>query len=239
MNVAFAWRWLPESRVLASADSPARKPSVWREAWGIVVRPNGAVPRLVWIYAVGMLAFSAFTSVLSLYLGARFGFTEKTIGYVFLYVGLLSLVMRSLCLGPVVDRLGETWAMRIGTVSMILGLAAYPFAANLWVLAAIMPFVPIGTALLFPSTTALMSRESPRAELGVTMGIAQTYGGIARMIAPVIATFAYQHLGHAMPFSVAAVLVALVSILAFRIPGRLRCPVPDNPQAGSRIQEDV
>jgi multidrug resistance protein len=229
INVVFAWRWLPESRVLPKpGEARPRGASVWREAWGIVMRPNGAVPRLIWIYAVGMLAFSAFTSVLSLYLGATFGFTAKTIGYVFLYVGLLSLVMRSLCLGPIVDRLGETWAMRIGTLSLIFGLAAYPFAANLWVLAAIMPFVPIGTALLFPSTTALMSRESPKSELGVTMGIAQTYGGIARMAAPVIATASYQHLGHTMPFNVAAVLVALVSLLAFRIPGRLRCPVPDN-----------
>ncbi len=231
INVGFAWRWLPESRVLPPAGAaPGRGArSVWHAACDIVVRPRGAVPRLIWIYAVGMLAFSAFTSVLSLYLGAEFGFTEKTIGYVFLYVGLLSLVMRSLCLGPIVDRFGETWAMRLGTLSLVVGLVAYPFAHSLWLLLALMPFVPIGTALLFPSTTALLSRESAGTELGATMGIAQTYGGIARMAAPVIATFAYQYFGHSMPFNLAAALVALVSILAFRIPGKLRCPVPYNP----------
>ncbi len=228
VNVGFAWRWLPESRVsVPGVGGPARGArSVWKAAWGILVRPAGAVPRLIWIYAVGMLAFSGFTSVLSLYLGAEFGFTENTIGYVFLYVGLLSLVMRSLCLGPIVDRFGETWAMRLGTLSLVAGLAAYPFAGSLWLLAAIMPFMSVGTALLFPSTTALMSRESDKASLGETMGIAQTYGGVARMAAPVMATLAYQHLGRAMPFYAAAVLVALVSVLAFRIPGRLRCPVP-------------
>jgi MFS transporter, DHA1 family, tetracycline resistance protein len=99
----------------------------------------------------------------------------------------------------------------------MLGFFAYPAAINLWTLAAIMPLVPIGTALLFPATTALMSRASGKETLGLTMGIAQTYAGIARMLAPVIATFLYQRFGHSMPFYVAGGIVAVVSILAFRI----------------------
>ena len=111
--------------------------------------------------------------------------------------------------------IGEAWAMRLGTISLMLGFFAYPAANDLWALGAIIPLVPVGTALLFPSTTALMSRASNPAELGVTMGIAQTYGGIARMVAPVISTFAYQHFGHTMPFYLAGATVALVGILAF------------------------
>jgi MFS family permease len=218
INVAFAWKWLPESKALDPVSpTKARKRPVWSAAAGILRRPHGMVPRLIWIYAVGMLAFSGLTSILSLYLGAQFGFTEKSIGYVFLYIGLLSLVMRSLCLGPIVDWVGETWAMRIGTLTLVFGLAAYAAVGNRWTLAAVMPFVPIGTALLFPSTTALMSRASDKAELGVIMGIAQTYAGIARMIAPLIATFTFQHFGHAVPFYAAAATVALVGVLAFQI----------------------
>jgi multidrug resistance protein len=219
INVVYAWRWLPESKRRGGIE-PARTPddqAAWRAAWGIVRRPGEVVPRLIWIYAVGMLSFSALTSVLALFLGARFGFTEKTIGYVFLYLGLLSMAMRSLFLGPIVDRIGERWAMRIGTVALMLGFFAYPAAINLWALAAIAPLVPIGTALLFPATTALMSRASGKEALGLTMGVAQTYAGIARMIAPVVATYFYQRFGHDMPFFVAGGVVAIVSILAFRI----------------------
>ena len=45
--------------------------------------------------AAAMLANAAMTSVLALYLGAEFGVTESTIGYVFLYVGIFSVAMRS------------------------------------------------------------------------------------------------------------------------------------------------
>jgi len=218
INVLFAWKWLPESRKTAGPNpTPGGQRSVWGAALRMLHRPNETVPRLIWIYVAGMLAFSALTSVLALYLGAEFGFTEKTIGYVFLYVGLLSLAMRSVCLGPIVSRVGETWAMRLGTIFLVIGFIAYPAARNLWVLAAIIPFVPVGTALLFPSTTALMSRASAKEELGTTMGIAQAYAGIARMLAPVFATFAYQHFSHPMPFYFAAIVVALVGVLAFRL----------------------
>ena len=131
--------------------------------------------RLVWIYGIGMVAFSAMTSVLALYLGAKFGLTEKTIGWIFAYVGALSLVMRSLLLGPIVDRLGESWTMRSGALLLATGLLLYPIPQSLWPLAAVIPLVPIGTALLFPATTSLMSRYSDPSELGTTMGVAQTF----------------------------------------------------------------
>jgi MFS family permease len=214
-NVVFAWRYLPESR-RAGEHASTRKP-VWHAAWQILRRPGTTVARLVWIYAVGMLAFTCLTSVLPLFLGAEYGVTEKTIGYFFLYVGALSLVMRSVFLGPIVDRVGEKWAMRAGGASLVIGLLLYPAVSSLWALALIIPFVPIGTALLFPSTTALMSRAADKSELGTVMGSAQTFAGLARVVAPILATRAFQDYGHAWPFYMAAATVALVSILAFRL----------------------
>jgi MFS family permease len=164
-----------------------------------------------------MLAFSSMTSVMALYLGAEFGIDEKTIGYIFLYVGVLSFVMRSLLLGPIVDRIGETWAMRIGTVLLVLGLALYPLPRSLWTLAIVIPLVPIGTALLFPATTSLRSRASDARELGTTMGVAQTFAGLARVLAPILATIAFQRLGHGWPFYVAAGYVTLVGLMAFQV----------------------
>jgi len=225
-NVLFAWKYLPESR-RPGEHPPARKP-VWHAAWQIFRRPGTTVARLVWIYAVGMLAFTCLTSVLPLFLSAEYGVTEKTIGYFFLYVGALSLVMRSIFLGPIVDRIGEAWAMRIGGACLVVGLLLYPAASSLWQLALIIPFVPIGTALLFPATTALMSRAAPKAELGTVMGSAQTFAGLARVAAPILATRAFQDWGHEWPFYMAAGTVALVSILAFRLG-----PVAEHTPAGA------
>ena len=217
INVIFAWRWLPESRKETTATVTKVRRPVWYPAWMALRHPTSAIGRLLWIYGVGMIAFSSMTSIMALYLGAEFAIDEKTIGYVFLYVGVLSFVMRSVLLGPIVDRIGETWAMRIGTLLLVLGLALYPLPRDLWTLALVIPLVPIGTALLFPATTSLMSRYSEPGELGTTMGVAQTFAGLARVVAPILATILFQRLGHGWPFYAAAIFVAMVGIMAFQV----------------------
>lgn len=216
INILFAWRWLPESKPAHDGAERPRRP-VWHHAWVAVRHPGSGLSRLLWIYGIGMLAFSAMTSVLALYLGAEFGLDERTIGPIFTYIGVLSFVIRSTLLGPIVARLGELWTMRLGAIALAVGLWLYPVPESLWVFAAVIPLVPIGTALLFPSTTSLMSRQSDPRELGTTMGVAQTFAGLARVAAPLLATAAFQRIGHGAPFYLAGACVAIVGVLAFRI----------------------
>jgi MFS family permease len=221
-NAFFAWKWLPESKQ-PHVHGTIRKP-VWQGIWSVLRNPTGGVQRLTLIYAVAMLAFSCLTSVLALYLSAEFGITERTIGFVFLYIGIFSVLMRSALIGPIVDRIGEPWSIRAGAATLIVGLIAYPLAPNLWSLAFIVPLVPIGTSLLFPATTAMMSRYSAKTELGTTMGIAQTFAGVSRVVAPVLSTTLFQRISHGMPFYFAAAFVGLVSLLAFQVQA---LPVPE------------
>jgi predicted MFS family arabinose efflux permease len=217
INTVFAWIWLPESKPPVVGPHP-RRPPMWQPVLAVFRKPGTPVPRLIWIYGAGMLGFAAMTSVFALFLEGRFGVTEQTIGYFFFYVGFLSLLMRSLALGPIVRRIGERGAMRAGTILLSIGLASYPLAHSLWVLALIIPLVPVGTALLFPSTTALISHATSKAELGTTMGVAQTFAGLARVVAPLFATSVYQRFGDSMPFVLGGLIVAGVGVLAFRLP---------------------
>ena len=219
LNAIFAWYWLPESRKPAAAGAtPPPRRAFWAPALHTFLNPRTPVARLIWIYGAGMLAFASLTAVLPLFLEAEFDVDERTFGWFLSYFGALSVVMRVLLLGPIVDRVGERWTMRLGCFSLIAGCLLYPVAGSLWALAiGVMPLVPIGTALLFPSTTSLLSARAPRHDVGVTMGVAQTFGGVARATAPVIATRVFQDLGHAWPFIVAATTVAIVSVLTFRV----------------------
>ena len=124
--------------------------------------------------------------------------------------------------------------MRFGAAFLIAGMLAYPVAGNLWVLVALMPLVPVGTALLFPATTSLMSRYSDKAEVGTTMGVAQTYAGLARVAAPIIGTIIFQRIGHQWPFIVAAIMMALVSVLAFQVEQLPSPPTGETPIPAAR-----
>jgi multidrug resistance protein len=216
INLFFAWQWLPESRKPEHA-APVRKP-VWRGALTVLSHPSRLSSRLTLIYGLGMFGQAALMAVLALYLDAEFGVTEHTIGFFFVYVGVFSVILRSALVGPMVDRLGEPLAIRLGTLALILGFFAFPFAPNLWILAAVIPLIPIGTALLFPATTALLSRSTDKADYGLTMGIAQTFAGIARLIGPVMSTFIFEHVSESSPFFFAAGMVCIGSLMAGRLP---------------------
>ncbi len=222
LNVAFAWRYLPESRPDHAHEGPRQ--GIRAALWRVVRHPGDPVPRLIWIYTSGMGAFAALSSLVALYLNARFGITERTIGWIFVYIGALSVVMRALVLGWLVDRFGEVRVMRLGAVLLVLGLALYPVPRSLWAMALVIPLVPMGTALLFPSVTALSSGRADPREVGQTMGVQQAMGGLARVIGPLWATPVYQAVGQAAPFAIAATLMAGVLGMALRVPDEGRDP---------------
>ena len=222
VNIAFAWRWLPESYPAEHRPGPAggakKEPvSIGTMILDVVRRPRDEVSRLTWIYAAGMLGFMSETAVLALYLAANFGVTEESIFIFFVYVGGVGVVMRALLLGKLVDWLGEVRLMRVGAAILSLGLLAIPLPDKVLSLGLVLGLVPIGTACLFPATSALISHRADRSKLGQTLGVQQAFGGMARVLAPIWATEAYQTLGHATPFYISGLIVAVVGLLTLRV----------------------
>ena len=224
VNIVFAWKWLPESPRHEERNAeeegagavPAVRRSVRAAMVEVLTEPRREVPRLIWIYAVGMLGFTSMTAVMTLFLASRFGVNERTIGPFFIYIGFLSILMRAVVLGKAVDRFGETRVMRAGAILLAIGLFAIPLPTFLVGTVIVMSLVPIGTALLFPNVSALVSFRTPNAELGQMLGVQQSFGGVARVIAPLWATAAFQ-LGPSLPFFISAGVVAVVTLLAFSV----------------------
>jgi len=219
VNLVSARRFLTESsshEVRAEAKSLAPG-SVRRRLTEVLRHPTRPVARLVWIYGAGMMAFMAMNAVLALFLQARFGFTAKTIGFVYTGVGTVSLVMRSLILGPAVRRHGEVGVVRLGLVSLGASFLLQPLAPNLVVYSAVLVLIPVGTALLFPATSALVSRFASRSDLGVVMSVQQAYGGLARLVGPIWAGAAFEGFGPGSPFFLCSGLAAATLVFALGV----------------------
>jgi multidrug resistance protein len=233
VNMAFAWAFLTETNVYANAEGRGTPSRRGREvAHEVVSRPGEAAPRLIWIYAIGMGAFAGYVAVLALFLDARFGVTEHTIGYVYMWSGMVSVLARAVLLGRLVEWLGEARLARFGQVLLGAGLLVIPLtwrldgtlglgAASLewrWIaLAGAITLVPLGTAFTFPCVTALLSQVIDPRSRGVVMGVQQSFGGGARVIAPLWAGWAFDHLGTGYPFWTSAVLVLATLFLTFGI----------------------
>src|SRR5688500_8700569 len=155
INMAFAWRYLSESRDMEDARS-TKKPKRSREAIRqVFVHAKEAAPRLIWIYAIAMGSFSAVTAILPIFLADQFGVTEENIWIFFTYIGVVSVITRAGFLGRMVEYFGEVRLSRIGLALLALGLAAYPFVYNCVLLASVISAVPLGSVWTLPCVRSL------------------------------------------------------------------------------------
>ena len=208
VNMVFATRFLRESHDVQGHAAGDFKRRNSREAvWEVIRHSSEPASRLIWIYAIAMGAFQGMTAILALFLAARFGVTEQTIGYFFMYIGSISVLTRAGFLGPIVDRVGEARLSRVGILLLALGLATIPLTYDYVPLALAVALMPLGTAFTFPCITSLLSRVIQRHERGLYMGVQQSFGGVARVIGPLWAGWAYDNLGMGVPFWTGAVLV--------------------------------
>jgi MFS family permease len=232
LNFLFAWRWLPESAARPSAER--RRRSIRGDLLDILRHPAEKVSTLVWIYAAGMMAFMAMNAVMALFLAARFGVTERSIGVFYFAVGLVSVVMRGLILGKLVQRFGEVRVLRLGALLLGTGMIAAPFAASPAQFLVAILLIPSGTAMLFPSTTSLISRYADPDHVGQTMGVQQAFGGVSRLLGPVWAGATFQHFGEPVPFWLAGGLVLATALFTLRLsPGERPRKAGSMPQSGT------
>lgn len=249
VNMLFAWRYLTESRDMheareSRANVEGRLRS--RDAIGHVLRNAGEpASRLIWIYALAMGAFQGVTSMLALYLDRRFAVTASTIGFFFVYTGIISVLTRALVLGRMVDRYGEARLSRFGSVLLAVGIAAMAFTRPIGdparvadMLGGMLPpsavvvlpylplalavaLLPLGTAFTFPCVTAMLSRIIASRDRGLYMGVQQTFGGVARVLFPILFGWLFDR-SLPLPFLLAAGLVMVTVYLGLGMESHVR-----------------
>ena len=204
----FAWKFLRESHaILTSHERKALNAHRGGALTSVITHPREPASRLILIYSIAIGAFYGTTPMLPLILSERLGVTEQNVGYFVMYLGGMGVIVRTLLLGRMIERLGEARVSRIGLVFLAAGLVlvaritSYP---TMWIA---MTLMPIGTGLLFPCITAMLSRVVPNAQRGLYMGVQHTFGGVSRVAFPLIAGFGMDALGMGVPYLFAGVMV--------------------------------
>ena len=181
--------------------------------WSVITRPKEPAQRLIWIYAIAIGAFYGTAPTLPLILANRLPITEANVGFFVMYLGGMGVIVRAGILGRMIEWLGEARLTRLGLVLLALGLALVAAVHSYLTLIVALTLMPLGTAFVFPCVTAMLSRVVPKRHRGLYMGVQHTFGGISRVVFPLAAGVAMDHLGLGFPFVVAGVLVLSTLLL--------------------------
>ena len=211
LNAVFAWRYLKESGTRQPKNH--KRPSVLAAVSTVVSQPKLPTSRIILIYALAIGSAHGVMPMLAFFLQDRFAVDEVSIGYLFMYIGSLSVFARVLILGGLVDRLGSVKVSRIGICSLSFALLMLPWVDSIGMLAVVIAFQPIGMALTFPCLTSLLSRLVPQTDRGMYMGLQQTFAGIVRVTSPLLYGHAYDLYGEGSPFLCAGAIILATLLL--------------------------
>ena len=205
----FAGVYLRESRqeMTTTGEHGLVPESSGRAVWSVIARPKEPAQRLIWIYAIAIGAFYGTVPTLPLILARRLPITEGNVGYFVMYLGAMGVIVRAGLLGRMIEWLGEPQLTRLGLILLSVGLALIAAVHSYLTLIISLTLMPLGTAFVFPCVTAMLSRVVPSTNRGLYMGVQHTFGGVSRVIFPLAAGVAMDHLGLGFPFVVAGVLV--------------------------------
>ena len=211
----FAGVYLRESReeIAATSEHAVVHQTSAGAVWSVIVRPREPAQRLIWIYAIAIGAFYGTAPTLPLLLANRLPITEGNVGYFVMYLGGMGVFVRAGILGRMIEWLGEVRLTRLGLVLLALGLALIAAVHSYLTLLISLTLMPLGTAFVFPCVTAMLSRVVPTRHRGLYMGVQHTFGGVSRVIFPLAAGVAMDHLGLGFPFVIAGVLVLATLLL--------------------------
>jgi predicted MFS family arabinose efflux permease len=206
-NGVAAFFILPEPKARVSSARRAHFAALLDE----LRRPG--IRRLIVIYLLAVLAFSGMEATFALIAAHRFGLDQRHVSYVFAFIGVVVTVVQGGLIGPLTRRFGEQALLVAGFILQAVGLAAVPYAGNIFgLLGACLPLA-FGSGLSTPALSSLLSRSARDEDQGGTLGIGQSAAALGRIGGPISATNAYDHVWYAAPYIGGAVIMLVTAAI--------------------------
>jgi multidrug resistance protein len=149
---------------------------------------------------------------------------SQAVGWLFLAIGVIGAVIQGGMMKKLKASLGEKRMLVTGLVITSVGvllIAAMPTYAAMFFPCIVMA---VGTSLVNPSITALVSMLAPEGRRGELLGAYQSMSALGRMVGPSLGGLLFSTLGARAPYVSAAAVIGLVSTLAARIPRTAQSP---------------
>jgi MFS family permease len=216
VNLAWVRRSFKETLPAASRSGaqPARLRNPVKAILGIENPDIRNANLVAFVFALAFVAMEASVTFLA---ARRFGYTAADNGIMLGFLGVCSIVTQGFIVRMLLKKADEIRVLAGGLVSTTIGLLAIGLAPKTWVLYLGLAFIAMGSGLVNPSTSGLISLYAGQEEQGRVLGIFRSLGSLARAVTPVAAGAVFFMLGEKSVFIGAAVLTVLALALCSRL----------------------
>lgn len=175
-----------------------------------VLRPKN-MSYLLFLFFFVNISLALIIGVFPLYSESRYGWNEEQNGYYFGLIGIGSFLTQVFLVGQLLKRFNEAKIVRMALLLFGISVTFVGLAPLGWIALVIGPFTAVGFSLVNVGVQSLISLESKAEEQGIVLGVAQSFGSMARVIGPlvggVIATF-----NLSLPYFVSGLIAIIILI---------------------------
>lgn len=202
INALAVYFVLPESVKRSSAETEPAGGNRFSQIIDSFREPQFGLINLEYFLLIA--AFSIMTAAFVLYTAYRFNYNAEQNGYLFAFVGVVSILAQGGLFHTLAKRFGEAVLAAVGCFAMVFALFGLPFVGPTPGSNFSVPFVgqisvglvfllvfciltAVGNSLASPALTSLASKVSHEHEQGKSLGILQSSASLARAIGPTVA----------------------------------------------------
>jgi len=212
VNATLVYFFLPETRKPQAGVASARSALPFVGLAETVRQP--AILRLLGVSLLYTLAFTAMEAMYPLFTQHVFGWNAMQNAYIFVYVGVIMVIVQGGLVGQLAKRWGVQALLLVGLGLLGAGLLLLPFGVRLPLMLIAVGLLSAGSGAVSAMSSALASLVTDSESQGQTLSIIQSIGGLGRIIAPIAAGWVFAIGGAGAPFAVGGVLAVLALLIA-------------------------
>lgn len=235
-NFVLAFFILTESHKPGSAEHASQRPHL--DQWLHTLRlPK--IGLLIDVFFLATFCFTCFETTIGLLICQKFALAEESKratqlqGYLFAYAGVVGALVQGGATGRLVKAMGEPKLIAMNLFLVAISLAGLPFFHGWPSLLLLLAALAVGSSLVRPPVFGMISNLTSAHEQGVTIGVAQSMGALARIVGPmtVIPLFYYKP---ALPYLICAGISLITALIGWQRLSRnyvppVSTPVPETP----------
>lgn len=163
-------------------------------------------------------AFSGMEFTLTFLAFERLGYTSMQNAYLFIFIGFILAMVQGGYVRRKAGQVGEKKMAIQGLIALIPGLILIALAYSNFMLYAGLFFLSVGSSMIIPCLTSLVSMYTPAQEQGRSIGIFRSMGALARVVGPITASIIYYKYGSAAPYYVGALFLLIPIFMISKLP---------------------
>jgi ferrochelatase len=169
-------------------------------------------------YFFFLTAFSGMEFTLTFLAAERLNYTSLQNAYIFIYIGFIIAFVQGGFVRRKAGEIGEKKLSVIGMILLIPGLLLIAVAYSSLMLYSGLFFLAVGSSMIMPCLTTLVTFYTPPEEQGRSVGIFRSMGALARMFGPIAAAIIYFKSGSAAPYYVGAAFLIIPILMIMKLP---------------------